>query len=99
VARLLLLGIPALERAGSAPRVHAGSAIGRLLCGRERAYNGNISDDQTIQSVTFWAFVVPPVYEVAMAGDAVIFNLVEFWTGDQLLAIGPTVDAEGTWSL
>ena len=58
-------------------------------------FNGDISHDKTIQSVTFWAFVIIPVYGVGMLADAVIFNLVEFWTGDQVLSAGPTMDSNG----
>jgi hypothetical protein len=30
-----------------------------------------------------------------MLADAIIFNLVEFWTGAQLLAVGPAMDSNG----
>lgn len=79
-----------------APFVFGGCYGSFPLTKKIYAYNGNISDDQTIQSVTFWAFVILPVYEIAMIGDAVIFNLVEFWTGDQLLSVGPTTDSNGS---
>jgi len=59
------------------------------------AFNGDISHDKIIQSVTFWVLVIIPVYEIGMLADAIIFNLVEFWTGDQLLAVGPTMDSYG----
>jgi hypothetical protein len=34
--------------------------------------------------VVFWVFVILPVYGIAMLGDALIFNLFEFWTGEKL---------------
>ena len=58
-------------------------------------FNGDISHDKIIKSVTFWVLVIVPVYGVGMLADAVIFNLVEFWTGDQLLSAGPTMDSNG----
>jgi hypothetical protein len=44
--------------------------------------NGDISDNGIIQSIVMWVFIILPVYGIAMLGDAVIFNLIEFWTGD-----------------
>lgn len=34
-----------------------------------------------LRQVTFWVFLIIPVYEVAVLGDIVILNLIEFWTG------------------
>ncbi len=44
-------------------------------------FNGKVSDSKLAQSVVFWLFVILPVYNIAVIGDAVIFNLIEFWTG------------------
>ena len=30
-----------------------------------------------------------------MIADAIVFNLVEFWSGNELLAVGPTMDSHG----
>ena len=57
--------------------------------------NGDISRNSIVQQVTFWVFVIVPVYGVGMFADAIVFNLVEFWTGEQLLAVGPTMDSNG----
>jgi len=58
--------------------------------------NGDISDQPLVQQVTFWVFVIFPVYEIGMLADAIVFNLVEFWTSEQILvAIGPTMDSNG----
>jgi hypothetical protein len=54
-----------------------------------------------VQTIVFWVFCIIPVYEVASLGDAVILNLIEFWTGSNPLAMkdGDTqqrvVEAEG----
>lgn len=52
-------------------------------------YNGNVGDDfrnstvgAVTQQVAFWLFV--PVYGVTMLGDAVILNLIDFWTGSPI---------------
>jgi hypothetical protein len=57
--------------------------------------NGDISDKAIVQQVTFWVFVIVPVYGIGMLADAIVFNLVEFWTGEQLLSVGPTTDSNG----
>ena len=58
-------------------------------------FNGDISRHKIIQTVLFWVFVIIPVYEVGMIVDAIIFNLVEFWTDVQLLSVGPITDSKG----
>ena len=45
--------------------------------------NGNMTDSSIIHSVALWVFAALPVYSIAMIGDAFIFNLVEFWTGEE----------------
>lgn len=45
-----------------------------------------------LSQIVFWVFVIFPVYSIAMLADAVVFNLVEFWTGakiDVTTAQGP----------
>lgn len=37
-----------------------------------------------VDTLTMWVFVIFPVYEFAMLGDAVILNLIEFWTEDEV---------------
>jgi len=57
--------------------------------------NGDVSDSNVVKQVTFWVFVIVPVYEVGMLADAIVFNLVEFWTDQDVLAVGPTLDSNG----
>jgi len=42
--------------------------------------------DKWVEEVVFLAFVILPVYGVATLGDALIFNSLEFWTGDNPMA-------------
>lgn len=37
-----------------------------------------------LRNVVFWVFVIVPVYETAMVGDAVVLNLIEYWLGAKL---------------
>ena len=39
-------------------------------------------DDKWVDEVAFLGCVILPVYGLASLGDALIFNSVEFWTGD-----------------
>lgn len=42
--------------------------------------NGGI-ENGVLRNVAFWLLVIFPVYWFAQVGDAIIFNLIEFWTG------------------
>ena len=53
-----------------------------------RLYDFNKSfGSKLVQTIVFWVFCILPVYEIATLGDAVIFNLIEFWTGGNPLAM------------
>ena len=41
-----------------------------------------VSDDQWAQEVVFLGCVILPVYGLATLGDALIFNSIEFWGGE-----------------
>ncbi len=58
-------------------------------------FNGEISKDRTVRTVAFWAMVIVPIYQVATLGDALVFNLVEFWTGKPLDVKTTSVDRDG----
>lgn len=44
-------------------------------------WNGGVSPNKFVTSLVFWGLCIIPVYEVAAIIDAVILNLIEFWTG------------------
>lgn len=46
--------------------------------------NGSITDSEIIHNIVFWIFVIFPVYEISMLVDAIVLNLIEFWTGDSI---------------
>ena len=50
------------------------------------SFNGGISESEWIQEITFLGMVIIPVYGVGMLGDAIIFNSIEFWGGDNPVA-------------
>ncbi len=46
----------------------------------------NSMGDKFINELVFIGLTILPVYEIAIFADAVIFNTVEFWTGNKLIA-------------
>ena len=57
-------------------------------------WNGEISDNKWIVEVAYLVALIVPIYEIAGLADAVIFNSVEFWTGENPMA--PTASAPST---
>lgn len=47
-------------------------------------FNGEVTDNKWVHSILLWIFVILPVYSLATLGDAIILNLIEFWTGETL---------------
>lgn len=45
-------------------------------------FNKETSENQFVQSVMFW--FLSPVYLLGMAGDVIVLNPVEFWSGETL---------------
>jgi len=59
------------------------------------AYNGEVSENKWVKSIVMWVFIIVPVYGIGMLADAIVINLVEFWSGKQLMASMTTVDSDG----
>lgn len=57
--------------------------------------NGNVTNNKLIHTIVFWIFVIFPVYWVGMLVDAIILNLVEFWSGENV-QLSSTVAEDGT---
>lgn len=51
------------------------------------AWNGTVTGDKYINAILFYVLNVVPAYPIAVFGDAVIFNTLEFWTGDNPIAM------------
>ena len=47
-------------------------------------FNGDVTENELGQSLLMWGFIIIPVYSCAMLGDGIIFNLIEFWSGESL---------------
>lgn len=78
------------------PLVMCGGCLGAFPL-TKAIYNFNTGlETQTGQTLVFWAFLILPVYSLALLGDIVIFNVIEFWTGDAILEASTTVLDDGT---
>jgi hypothetical protein len=55
--------------------------------------NGDIGNG-LLRQLVFWAFVIVPVYYVAMLADAVAFNLIDFWFGERV-DVTSVIDEQG----
>ncbi len=55
------------------------------LFNKVQDWNGTLGD-KWINSVVHFAFWLVPVYPLTLLGDFVIFNTVEFWTGNNPIA-------------
>ena len=40
-----------------------------------------------VNNVVFWAFCIVPVYEFTLFLDGVVFNVIEFWSGNNPIAM------------
>jgi hypothetical protein len=54
-------------------------------------FNEGVSDNKFIQWALFLGFTIIPVYGVGALADALVFNSLEFWTGNNPLANAETL--------
>jgi hypothetical protein len=59
------------------------------LTRRVHTWNGQVGD-KWVNEFVFLVLGFLPVYGLALAGDVWIFNAIEFWTGENPMAKGPT---------
>lgn len=48
-------------------------------------FNENISSNRFVNNLLFW--IITPAYGLATFGDVIIFNVIEFWTGDNPVSL------------
>jgi hypothetical protein len=51
------------------------------------ALNGEVND-KYVRSLVTWVFIFVPVYGISALADFVLFNTIEFWTGNNPVAQG-----------
>lgn len=52
-----------------------------------RDWNDGVSGNKFLDNLIFWALNIVPVYGLFLAGDAFFFNVIEFWTGSNPIAM------------
>lgn len=57
-----------------------------------RDWNDGLTDNKFLDNLIFWALNIVPVYGLFFLGDAIIFNVIEFWSGSN-----PVAMAEGEY--
>lgn len=73
------------------------AAVGALSAGcfgnfqlTRKVYDVNRSiDDKYVRSAATWIFVIVQVYTVAALLDLIVFNVIEFWTGENPVSSAP----------
>lgn len=53
------------------------------------SWNKNDVGGKWGQELVFLAFIIIPVYSVALLADGIVLNSIEFWTGSNPLAMNP----------
>jgi TM2 domain-containing membrane protein YozV len=51
-----------------------------------------------VQSIVFWAFNIVPIYDICVFIDVVILNLIEFWVGNNPLALNADTETQKTFA-
>lgn len=52
-----------------------------------REWNESVSNNKFVNNLLFWGLWIVPVYEIFILGDTLIFNVVEFWSGSNPIAM------------
>jgi len=52
-----------------------------------RDWNDGVRHNKYLDNLIFWALNIVPVYGLFMAGDMLFFNVIEFWSGDNPIAM------------
>ncbi len=50
-------------------------------------WNQSASDSKFVNNLIFWGLNIIPVYGLFFVGDALIFNVIEFWSGSNPIAM------------
>ena len=50
-------------------------------------WNSGVSDSRFVNNLVFWGLWIVPVYELFILGDTFIFNVIEFWSGSNPIAL------------
>ena len=57
------------------------------LTSKLHRWNGQVSNKKFVNELVFFGLCILPAYELACLGDALIFNSIEFWGGNNPIAM------------
>lgn len=52
-----------------------------------KSWNDDVSDSKFVNNALFWGLNIIPVYGLFVLGDLLIFNVIEFWSGSNPIAM------------
>lgn len=52
-----------------------------------KEWNQGVSDSKWVNNLIFWGLNIIPVYGLFLIGDALIFNVIEFWSGSNPISM------------
>lgn len=52
-----------------------------------RDWNDGLTQNKFLDNLIFWGLWIVPAYELFLAGDLIIFNVIEFWSGSNPIAM------------
>lgn len=50
-------------------------------------WNSEVTSNKFVNNLIFWALNIVPVYGLFFLGDTIIFNVIEFWSGSNPIAM------------
>lgn len=50
-------------------------------------WNQQATENRFVNNLLFWGLNIVPVYPIAFLADSVVFNLIEFWSGENPVAM------------
>ena len=57
------------------------------LTNKLHAWNGQVSQKKFVNELVFLGMCIIPAYEICLLGDGLIFNSIEFWGGNNPIAM------------
>lgn len=57
------------------------------LTSKLHAWNGQVSQKKFVNELVFLGMCIIPAYEICILGDGLIFNSIEFWGGNNPIAM------------
>lgn len=50
------------------------------------SWNSKVSDSKFLNELVFLGLNIVPVYQLCLFGDYILFNSVEFWSGENMIS-------------